>query len=115
VLPGQGGDGPGEAQLSIDNTDRVIVDTLRSITDAADVLIEIILADTPDTVEVALPPLKLRDVTYNVSTVTGYLRFEDLVTEPACETITPSRFPALFALPLVAMLAQALSHGGVFG
>lgn len=96
IMPGQGGDGPGEAQLSIDNTDRVIVETIRLITDAPDVLVEVILADTPDVVEISLPPLKLRDVTYNASTVTGFLRFEDLVTEPVSETITPSRLPALF-------------------
>lgn len=96
IMPGQGGDGPGEAQLSIDNTDRVIVETIRSITDAPDVLVEVILADTPNTVEISLPTMKLRDVTYNVSTVTGFLRFEDLITEPVAETITPSRLPALF-------------------
>jgi len=96
IMPGQGGDGPGEAQLSIDNTDRVIVETIRSITDAPDVLVEVVLADTPDVVEIALPPLKLRDVTYNAATVTGFLRFEDLITEPVAETITPSRLPALF-------------------
>jgi len=96
IMPGQGGDGPGEAQLAIDNTDRVIVETIRSITDAPDVLVEVVLADTPDVVEIALPPLKLRDVTYNAATVTGFLRFEDLITEPVAETITPSRLPALF-------------------
>jgi hypothetical protein len=94
-LPRQSGEGRA-AQLSIDNTDREIVRLLRELDQAPDVLIEIVLADSPDTVEFQLPGLRLRNIEWTVARVTGDLVFEDTLGEPACDTMTPSRFPGEF-------------------
>lgn len=95
-LPGETQDGPGEATLRIDNIDRVIVKTIRTIQSLPLVTLEIVLADQPDTVEFQLQNMTLRDASYDAGVVSGRLRFEDIVLEPIAEVITPARFPGLF-------------------
>jgi hypothetical protein len=94
-LPRQSGEGRA-AQLSIDNTDREIVRLLRELDAAPDVLIEIVLAESPDTVEFQLPGLRLRNIEWTAARVTGDLTFENVLGEPACDTMTPSRFAGMF-------------------
>lgn len=95
-LPEQDADTPGEARIVIDNIDRQIVETIRQITSPPEVLIEIVLASQPSTVEAAFDGLVLRNVQYDAYTVKGTLRFEDIMTEPVSLQMTPSRFPGMF-------------------
>lgn len=90
------GERPGEARISVDNVDRRIVEAIRSIQSPPSVEVRVVLASQPDIVEYELTGLSLRDVPYDVATVQGYLRYEDLTIESVADTITPSRFPALF-------------------
>ena len=50
-------DGDPEARLAIDNTELNLITALRSIVDAAEVGIQIVLASDPDTVEAEYPSL----------------------------------------------------------
>lgn len=94
-LPDEG-DRPGEARITVDNVDRRIAEAVRSITTPPSVTIQVVLASQPDTLELELSGMTLRDVTIDAGAVTGYLRFEDLSVEPIAEAITPSKFPGLF-------------------
>ncbi|MCL4715450.1 MAG: DUF1833 domain-containing protein [Hyphomonadaceae bacterium] len=94
-LPDEG-ERPGEARLSVDNVDRRIVEALRTVQSAPTVEIKVVLASQPDVIEYELSGLTLRDTTYDVATVQGYLRYEDLSIDPVADMITPSRFPGLF-------------------
>ena len=94
-LPDEG-ERPGEARIRVDNVDRRIVEAIRSITTPPQVTIQIILASDPDAIELEIPTLTLRDATYDLTAVTGFLRFEDITVEPVAESITPARFPGLF-------------------
>ena len=85
------------AKLKIDNVDRTIVKTLRSITSAATALIEVVRADDADIVEAQFLNFKLINVTYNEKTVEGDLTIENFTSEPYPEAIfCPSLFPGLF-------------------
>lgn len=95
-LPSETADGPGVAQIKVDNVDRRIVQALRIITTPPEVTIEVIVADDPDTVEMLVDDLKLTNASYDQTVVRGTLMFQDVVGEPANETITSERFPALF-------------------
>lgn len=95
-LPEERPDRPGEARLRIDNTDKRIVEAVRSINSPPDVRIDIVLASDPDTFEVTFQDLKMRNVEYDVSFVTGTLVFEDIISEPIAVDLTPARFPGLF-------------------
>jgi hypothetical protein len=95
-FPGQTADSAGEARISIDNIDRQIVQTLRTIQSPPEVTLEVILASTPSTVEASFSGLILRDATYDVMKVEGTLRFEDIMSEPLSLQMTPQRFPGMF-------------------
>lgn len=95
-LPEEGGETLGVARLVVDNIDQQIVTALRTIMSPPTVMIEIILAGSPDTVELSLPNLVLRQASYTLTTVTGVLAWDEVMTEPVAESITAFRFPALY-------------------
>lgn len=95
-FPEQDPDTAGEARITIDNIDRQIVQTIRSITSPPQVTLEVILASSPSTVEASFSGMVLRDVTYDAVKVSGVLRFEDIMTEPLSVQMTPQRFPGMF-------------------
>lgn len=96
-LPSEEDDAPSRARLVIDNVSREIAQAVRLIRTPPSVLIEIIRADAPDTVEMSWPNFWLRNVNWNAQQVSGELVLEDLVDEPyPAGTFTPASFPALF-------------------
>jgi len=94
-LPDEG-DRPGEARIRIDNVSRDITRALRSISSAPTVRLQVILASQPDTIEMSVEGLTLRDAIYELDYITGSLRFDDITIEAVAELITPDRFPGLF-------------------
>lgn len=95
-LPEQDPESSGEARIRFDNIDRQIVQTVRSISDPPEITLEIILASQPSTIEASFSGLTLRNVEYDVNTVSGILRFEEIMAEPVSVQMTPQRFPGLF-------------------
>lgn len=85
------------ARLVIDNVDRQIVQVVRSLSSAPTVLIEIIRAADPDTVEAQFFDFKLTGVSYDAQRVEGDLTIEDFVAEPyPAASFSPGFFPGLF-------------------
>lgn len=83
--------------LTIDNVDRSITQTIRTITGAPTVTLEVVLAEEPDEVEAGPFEFALRDVTYNAISVSGELAFEDILNRAVVRhTFTPANFPGLF-------------------
>ena len=68
-----------KVQLTIDNVDRALVETIRSITDSPTVNIKLVLASQPDTVELEISDLILREVEYDAFTITGTLYADDIL------------------------------------
>lgn len=95
-LPEQDPEALGEARLTLDNIDRIIVTTIRQIQSPPKVTFEIILADDPDVVEAVFSGLTLRNCSYDAQLVTGTLRYEEMVSEPVSLEMTPARFPGMF-------------------
>jgi len=79
TLPEDTDDAAGELEFSFDNVDSETTDWLRQITDAPDVLIEVIGATDPDTVEISIEDLKLRGISIDVAKVSGKLAHEDVL------------------------------------
>lgn len=84
------------ARLTISNVDRQIVQAVRSISGAPSVLLEVIMASAPDTVEAGPFDFTLRQAQYDAQSVSGALVFEDILNMaiPA-HTMTPQLFPGL--------------------
>ncbi len=95
-LPPEDADEPGAATISIPNVDRSVTAAVRAISTPVTATIMVVLASSPNTVEVEYTGLTMREVVYDAEMVTGILRFETLVIEPITFTITPARFPGLF-------------------
>ena len=96
-LPDESSDAAPRARLAIDNIDRQIVLSVRSITTAPTVKMEVILASDPDVIEASFPDFKLENISYDAYTVSGDLVLEEFVTEPFPAGIfNPAEFRGLF-------------------
>lgn len=95
--PNDSDDSPPQASLKIDNVDRSIVQAIRTITSPPTLLMEIVLASDPDTIEVTWNDFTLVDVEYDALVVAGNLVQEDFTVEPyPALTMNPADFPAIF-------------------
>lgn len=99
TLPADGDDGPAKVTLTIDNIDRQIAQTIRSIAPSSPptVQVDLIVASQPDTVELSMPNMTLRNVTGDAFQIEGDLIMdeEDLIPFPE-GLFTPQNFPGLF-------------------
>jgi Domain of unknown function (DUF1833) len=88
-----------QTSLTIDAVDRSVVAAIRSIGNLAPtVKFQIVLAATPDTVEVEWT-MTMRDVTYDEMQVTGRLSFEEIMIEPfPVDLVTPGTLPGAFEI-----------------
>ncbi len=85
------------AQLKIDNVDRQIVKTIRTIKTKATVTVEIVTTEDNDTVEASYSGFELRDVQYDAFTVSGNLEPESFIREPfPFRRFTPGAFRGVF-------------------
>lgn len=88
---------PPRARLSIDNIDRQIVATVRNLTSSPSVLIEIVRAADPDTVEARFADFRFVNISYDSQVVEGDLTLEDFTAEPfPAGSFSPALFPGIF-------------------
>lgn len=96
-LPSDAEEEPPQAKLTIDNVSREIGQALRIITSPATVLMELILASDPDTIEVSWPGFILDNTKWDALSVSGRLSTENFTAEPyPAGTFSPAGFPGLF-------------------
>ncbi len=87
----------GTVKLVIDNTDRAIVEAIRSIDTPATVNLYLVAADTPDTVEISLTGMKLRNVSYDFANVSGDLVYEERLSNQIPQhRCTPNLVPGIY-------------------
>lgn len=99
TLPSDADEGPAKVMLVIDNIDRQIAQTIRAIPPSSPptVTVELVVASQPNTVEISMPGLTLRNVTGDAFQIAGELHAdeEDLIPFPEGQ-FTPTSFPGLF-------------------
>jgi hypothetical protein len=96
-LPDDRSDSPPRVSLEVDNTQRELITLLRSISSAAFIKMEVVLASSPDNVEIELPSLQLATGTMDENTVKIDLIVDGLINEPfPAGLFTPGAFPGLF-------------------
>jgi hypothetical protein len=97
TLPDDKSDSPPRVLLTMDNVERTLVSILRSVSTPADVLMEIILASSPDDIELDLPPLQLGTVNIGEQQISVELVADGLINEPfPAGLFTPGAFAGLF-------------------
>jgi len=97
VLPDDKDEAPPQAKVVIDNIDREIIPLLRSTSTPSSVTLELVLASSPDVVEMSYAALDLVAADYDSQSITISLAMDAFVTEPyPADTMNPSSFPGIF-------------------
>lgn len=85
------------ARLALENVSRDLVAIIRSISTPATATIEVVLASSPDSVEIEYPQFEVKSAQYNANIMTLELSIDALTDEPyPAGTFSPSAFPGLF-------------------
>lgn len=84
-------------ELMIDNTEQLLIAAIESLPSPPTVALEIVLADTPDTVERGPWTFTVREVAYRAEDIRIELSYEPLTAEPfPTLRFTPTKFAGLF-------------------
>ena len=83
--------------LTVDNVTRELIDEIRLITTPLQVDLELVAASNPDLVEISVPRMTLRDISYAGTALTGTLMLDDVLNQrfPA-ERVDPQQYAGLF-------------------
>ena len=96
-LPRDDKTGTVSAKISIENVDRRLVETARSVTRPVNVKMQCVLASDPDVIELEFDNFQLSNVKYDVMIIEGDLTLNYWGLEPfPSNRFTPSNFPGLF-------------------
>lgn len=85
------------ARLQIDNIQRDVIETIRTLRPEPEIKISVVLASNPDAVELAYPFIPLKNISYDEFLIQGVISAEDFTGEPfPGDRMVPSAFPGLF-------------------
>lgn len=84
-------------ELIVDNTAQLLIAAIEALQTPPTVTLELVLADTPDTVERGPWTFSVRQMAYDVSSIRTELTYEPLSAEPfPALRFTPTKFAGLF-------------------
>lgn len=97
TLPDEETETLAQVELTISNVNRLLVESVRSIGTPLTTTLELVMAESPDTIEAGPFPMTLREVKYDALKLNGTCNFHDLLNQayPA-GTYIPSDYPGLF-------------------
>jgi hypothetical protein len=85
------------AELVVSNATRELIDEVRALQDTLGVVLRVVLADSPATVEWGPIEMQVRAVTYNAESVVFQLGMQAFAEEPfPYRSFTPGQFPGMF-------------------
>lgn len=95
-MPGDDEDTPATAALTFDNVDAGLVDVVRSTITRATVDLAVVMASTPDLVELEYLGLKIMEASWDAGSVSLTISSEPITNEPyPAGRMTRNSFPAL--------------------
>jgi len=93
----QADDAAPRARITLHDITREAMPLVRAVTSAPSVLLELVLASAPDTVEMSVSGLSLSVISYSRDTISADLVADNLALEPfPSHTFVPANFPGLF-------------------
>ena len=97
-LPNQHDDSLPQVKLTVDNVDLQVNDAIRTLQGPPTVTMDVVMASSPDTVEIGPFNYSLQSATANADTIQGVLGFEEDIFSQSCpgQTYTPISSPGLF-------------------
>lgn len=96
-LPSENDNTAPSFSLTMNDVSQYIVPIIRQLTKPPRVLLEVVLASTPDTIEASFDEFYVTNFTYDAHKVVANMEMTDYSVEPfPCYTFTPAFFPGLF-------------------
>lgn len=96
-LPADDGETARDFQIEFDNASLQLIVALRSVTEPIDCQIDMILASMPDVIQMSVPDLKVRSVSYDKSKVSARIVLDNFLSVAmTSEKYTPSLYPGMF-------------------
>jgi len=97
TLPAEEDNTAPSCEIVINDVTRYIIPIIRQLSEPPKVLMELVLASSPDTVELYFSDFYISNITYNASSVSLSLEMINYSREPfPCYSFTPAFFPGLF-------------------
>jgi len=97
TLPPDDGETIRDISIEFDNVSLELIGEMRSITTPMNMKIEMLLASSPNDVEISLEDLKLRNITYDKQRISAKFYMDSFLnSELTSEKYTPSLYPGLF-------------------
>lgn len=97
ALPDDLGERAPSAKFMVENVSRKIVELIRGIASPGTAKVELVLASSPDSVEIEYPDLQVVSAQYNANIITIEMSIDALTDEPfPAGNFDPSGFPGLF-------------------
>lgn len=88
---------PPEVRLVMDNVAQAVIAEMRSITTPVEAQLEVVLLESPNTIEAGPFLFQIREFGYDAYRISAKLAFEPVLDEPFPKgRFSPSEFPALF-------------------
>jgi hypothetical protein len=96
-LPVDDGETQRNVEIQLDNTSLELVSAFRSVVTPMNVLLELVLASDPDSVQIDIPDLSLRGITYDKNRINATLVLDSFLnTAMNAETYNRNNFPGIF-------------------
>jgi len=97
AFPVESEDRPASVKLTFDNSDRLLVETIRSISTPPSVAMAIVLNGSPPTLEVGPFPFIMQSVDYDATKIVATLTYTAMLDEvfPSAR-FTPTNYPGIF-------------------
>jgi Domain of unknown function (DUF1833) len=97
TMPDDSADQVPQVNVTLDAVDRTLINAIRSISDAPSLLMEFVLASSPDMIEAGWDFI-MRDIAYDAFTITAVLSYEQILDEPfPGDQVTPTTLPGVFS------------------
>lgn len=97
VLPQDDGDSLPQVVITLSNVSLEFIDEIRALNGALDVKLEVILASSPNTIEMSIDGMKTYTISYDAQNIQATCQVEDVLNMSfPNELYLPSNFPGLF-------------------
>lgn len=96
-LPVDDGESQRQIDIQFSNTSLELIQLFRTVTTPMDVLVELVLASSPNTVQMEIEGLKLQGITYDKSIINAKVFLDGFLnTAMNAETYNRDNFPGIF-------------------
>lgn len=97
TLPAEQDNSAPKCSIVIRDVTRYLTSTIRSLSDAPKIKLDMVLSSSPDVIEASFTNFYISNINYNADSVTAELSMIDFAVEPfPCYSFTPNYFPGMF-------------------